>query len=88
MNSIFLAENLKFGGKFECWREDYLGDFRFTTSGDAISGDATSGHFRSVSVMQLPVTSLLLTAPPHIRLELCPYTTDVWIPLFPKVEFQ
>jgi hypothetical protein len=25
--------SLNFGGKFECWRKDYLGHFRFTTSG-------------------------------------------------------
>jgi hypothetical protein len=40
-----LAGNLNVGGKLECWREDYLGYFRFSTSGDAISGDATSGYF-------------------------------------------
>ena len=46
--------------------------FRFTTSGDVISGDATSGracardHFRHH-----------LTAPPQMLTELCPYTTDI-----------
>ena len=47
--------------------------FRFTTSGDVISGDATSGracahdHFRHH-----------LTAPPQIRFELSPYTTYIF----------
>jgi hypothetical protein len=50
--------------------------FRFTTSGDVISGDATSGracardHFRHH-----------LTAPPQIRFELCLYTTGL-VPVF------
>jgi hypothetical protein len=40
----------------------------------------TSGDFRSLPVTSFPVTSLFLTAPPQIRFELWPYTTDVeWL---------
>ena len=37
--------------------ENYLGHFRFTTPGDAISDDATSGHFRWGNLLLFPVTS-------------------------------
>ena len=61
-----LAGNLNVGGKLECWREDYLGYFRFSTSGDAISGDATSGYFR------------WRHDPPQIRPGWCFYTTYIF----------
>jgi hypothetical protein len=57
---------LNFGGKLECWREDYLGYFRFSTSGDAISGDATSVYFR------------WRHDPPQIRPGWCFYTTYIF----------
>ena len=46
-------------------------DFRFTTSGDVISGDATSGRACAHDHFRHP-----LIAPPQMRFELCPYTTN------------
>jgi hypothetical protein len=48
---------LNFGGKFECWQEDYSGHFWFSISeapfpvtfGDATSGDVTAPHCSSTN---------------------------------------
>jgi hypothetical protein len=53
--------------------------FWFTTSGDVISGDATSGRACAHDHFRHPHT-----APPQIRFELSPYTTAVGKQSFDK----